>query len=81
MEILTSSIIKKWRADKLKNDFWNKKEVKWSIKIKKTKPTPKSITHKNPMYISASFIRAKVPISIKYRKPVYSNINKFVLHV
>ena len=40
------------------------------MNIKNTKPTPKSITHKNPIYISASFIKDKIPINIKYIPPV-----------
>jgi hypothetical protein len=51
------------------------------MKIKKTKPTPKSITHKNPIYMSASLIKARVPTNIKYKNPVYNKINKLVLHV
>ena len=34
---------------KLNCDFWNRNEVKCKIKIKKTKPTPKSITQRNPI--------------------------------
>ena len=34
--------------------FWCKKVEQCKIKIKKTKPTPKSMTHKKPIKISAS---------------------------
>ena len=33
--------------------------------MKKTNPTPKSITHKNPVYIFALFINNSIPIAIK----------------
>ena len=45
--------------------FWNKKDVKCKINMKKIKPTPKSITHKKPIYISQSFIKDSIPINIK----------------
>ena len=35
--------------ERFRVDFWNKKEVKCKIKIKKTKPTPRSITQRNPV--------------------------------
>ena len=47
--------------DKSKKDFWCKKLEKCKIKIKKIKPTPKSITHKNPIKISASSSIIKNP--------------------
>ena len=40
---------RKWRAVKLNCDFWNRKEVKCKMKIKKTNPTPKSMTQRNPI--------------------------------
>jgi hypothetical protein len=36
--------------------LWYKKVEKCNIKMKKIKPTPKSITHRNPTKISASSI-------------------------
>ena len=48
------------------------------MKIKNTKPTPRSITHRNPINRSESFIRAKIPISIRYIPPVYKSIVRFV---
>ena len=40
------------------------------MKIKNTKPTPKSITHKKPINKSESFNKAKQPTKIKYIPPV-----------
>lgn len=62
----------------LKVDFWNRKDVKCRINIKKTNPTPKSITHKKPINKSESFNNANIPTSIRYIPPVYSNIVRFV---
>lgn len=51
----------KYLLDKSKKDFWCKKFEKCKIKIKKTKPTPRSITHKKPMKMSASSNNNKKP--------------------
>ena len=51
----------KYLLDKSKKDFWCKKFEKWRIKIKKTKPTPRSITHKKPIKMSASSNNNKKP--------------------
>ncbi len=51
----------KYRLERSKKDFWCKKLEKCKIKIKKIKPTPKSITHKNPTKISASSNKSKNP--------------------
>ena len=51
----------KYLLDKSKKDFWCKKFEKCKMKIKKTKPTPRSITHKKPMKISASSNNNKKP--------------------
>ena len=64
-EISKLEIKKKYRNVTLNCDFWYKKNVKCSIKIKKTKPTPKSITHKNPIKISVSDKKERPPINIK----------------
>lgn len=42
--------------------------------MKKIKPTPKSITHKNPIQISASFSNNEIPANIKYKPDVYNRI-------
>lgn len=41
--------------------------------MKKIKPTPKSITHKNPMKISASFNKEYNPKRIKYKPALYKS--------
>jgi hypothetical protein len=46
-------------------DFWCKKFEKCKIKIKKIRPTPKSITHKNPIKISQSSNKRNNPKVIK----------------
>jgi len=74
-------IKKKCLKVKLNLDFWYKNDVKCSIKIKNTKPTPRSITHKNPINISESFRNAKTPTSIKYIPPVYRRSSKLELSV
>jgi hypothetical protein len=56
---------KKKRLKELNETFWYKKFKKWSIKIKKIKPTPKSITHKKPIKISPSSSNRSNPIEIK----------------
>ena len=38
--------------------------------MKNTNPTPKSITHKKPTYMSASFKNARPPSSNRYKPPV-----------
>lgn len=55
----------KYLLDRSKKDFWCKKLEKCKIKIKKTKPTPKSITHKKPIKISPSSNNNKKPKDIK----------------
>jgi len=42
--------------DTLKYVFWCRKDVKCNMKIKNTNPTPKSMTHKKPIYMSESLI-------------------------
>jgi hypothetical protein len=49
------------------------------MKIKKIKPTPKSITHKNPIYISESFKKPKKPKKTKYKPPIYSKVKRFIV--
>ena len=49
------------------------------MNIKKTNPTPKSITHKNPVYIFALFRNKSIPIPIKYIKLEYKIDNRLVL--
>jgi len=46
-------------------DFWCKKLEKCKINIKKIKPTPKSIIHRNPTKISPSSNNNKNPKKIK----------------
>ena len=41
------------------------------MKIKKTKPTPKSITHKNPIKISPSSKNNQSPVNTKYNPAKY----------
>ncbi len=64
----------KYLLDKSKNDFWCKKFEKCRIKIKKTKPTPKSITHKKPTNISPSSVSSKKPKDIKYIPAIYHKV-------
>ena len=59
--------------------FWNKNDVKCNINIKNIKPTPKSITHRKPIYISASLINAKIPTNIKYIPDTYNKVVKFIV--
>ena len=47
--------------------------------MKNINPTPKSITHKNPIYISQSFIKHKIPINIRYIPETYNNVVKFIV--
>ena len=47
--------------------------------MKKTKPTPRSITHKNPIYISESFNNKYRPAKRRYRPAVYRSIIMFEL--
>ncbi len=47
--------------ERSKKDFWWRKFEKCKIKIKKIKPTPKSITHKKPIKISPSSNNIKKP--------------------
>ena len=47
--------------------------------MKNTNPTPKSITHKKPVYISALFINNSIPIPIRYIKLEYRIDNRLVL--
>ena len=49
------------------------------MNIKNTKPTPRSITHKNPIYMSASLMRLNNPMKMRYKPPVYKSIVRFVL--
>ncbi len=51
----------KYLLDKSKKDFWWRKFEKCNIKIKKTKPTPKSITQRKPIKMSASSNNNKKP--------------------
>ena len=51
----------KYLLERSKNDFWCKKFEKCKIKIKKISPTPKSITHKNPINKSPSSSNIKKP--------------------
>ena len=60
-------------------DFWNKNDVKCKINIKKTNPTPRSITHKNPIYISESFKKPRKPRKTKYKPPIYKRVSKFIV--
>jgi len=43
--------------------------------MKKTKPTPKSITHKNPIKISPSSNNNQIPKTIKYIPAKYQSVN------
>ena len=70
---------KKYLIDIVNCGFWNKNDVKWSINIKNIKPTPRSITHKKPIYISQSFIKHKIPINIKYIPETYNNVVRFIV--
>lgn len=45
------------------------------MKIKKTKPTPKSITHKKPIKMSLSSSKSSNPKKIKYNPAKYHNVN------
>ena len=42
--------------------------------MKKIKPTPKSITHKKPIKTSISFIKNRIPETIKYTPAVKRRI-------
>jgi hypothetical protein len=59
------TIKNRYRSKILINAFWYKKFEKCNINIKKIRPTPKSITHKNPIKISASSNKSKKPKPIK----------------
>ena len=69
----------KYRNVKCNVDFWYRNVEKCRINIKKIKPTPKSITHKNPMYTSISYNDKSNPIRHKYNPPVYNKTIRFVL--
>lgn len=49
-----------------KVDFWFKKDEKCRMKMKNIRPTPKSMTHRNPTYMSLSDKRNSVPREIRY---------------
>ena len=70
MDISKLIVKKKCLSVTLNCDFWNRKKVKCKINIKNTKPTPRSITHKKPIKISASFKNDNPPINNKYKPPV-----------
>jgi hypothetical protein len=70
---------KKYLIDMVNWGFWNKNDVKCNINIKNINPTPKSITHKKPIYISQSFIRHKIPTNIRYIPETYSKVVKFIV--
>jgi len=72
---------KKYLEDKLYCDFWYRNAVKCSINIKKTKPTPKSITQRKPVYISASFRNNRKPKDSRYKPPEYKSTRRFMLTV
>lgn len=61
MKIKKNKNKNRYLLDKSKNDFWCKKLEKCKIKIKKIRPTPKSITHKNPINISPSSNNIRKP--------------------
>jgi hypothetical protein len=54
--------------------FWFKNEEKCKMKMKKTSPTPKSITHKNPIKMSPSSKSRNRPNNIKYKPPRYHSV-------
>ena len=58
--------------------FWCKKFEKCNIKIKKIKPTPKSIIHRKPIKISPSSNKSKIPSEIKYIPARYHKVIIFI---
>lgn len=61
--------------------FCCKKLEKWSMKIKKIKPTPKSITHKNPTKMSESSKSKNNPKKIRQRPPKYHRDITFITFI
>jgi hypothetical protein len=56
--------------------FEFKKVEKCKINKRKMRPTPRSITHRNPIKISPLAIKASNPIDIKYKPPKYQDIKR-----
>jgi hypothetical protein len=64
--------------DKVYIDFWYIKFEKCKMKIKKIKPTPKSIIHKKPINISPSSNKNKNPPANKKKPARYHKVKIFV---